>query len=161
MRLARADEAAEIPRVEREAATMYAPWGLDEALAESTTPVDRVERAIARGELFVALEEERVVGYLLFALEEDELHIEELAVMPSVGRRGAGSALLAAVIDVARMAGAARITLVTLAFATFATSFYEARGFVQLEPAALGPRLRALAPPEEKDGRVVYVHALA
>lgn len=143
--------------MEREAATMYAPWGLDAALAESTTPIDRVDRAIARGELFVALEDERVVGYLLFALEEDDLHVEELAVLPSVGRRGVGSALLAAVIDVARMSGATRVSLITLAFAEFATAFYEGHGFTRLAPDALGPRLSALAPPEENDGRVAYV----
>lgn len=139
---------------------MYAPWGLDASLAEATTPIDRVERAIARGELFVALEGDEVIGYALFALEEAEglreLHVEELAVVPAFGRRGAGSALLAAVVHVAKMARATRVSLITLAFADFATSFYEKHGFVRLSPEALGPRLAALAPPEENDGRVVY-----
>jgi ribosomal protein S18 acetylase RimI-like enzyme len=161
IRIARPSDLPRYAIIERAAASLYAPWGLDGVLAESTTDTARVAEAIARGELIVATDEADVaIGYALLGIDETDLHLEELAVEPNHGRRGHGTALLAASVAFARARGAARMTLVTLDFVPFGKSFYERRGFALLDAGVLSPRLRELAPPDAGDGRIVMARML-
>lgn len=161
IRIARPSDLPRYAIIERAAASLYAPWGLDGVLAESTTDTDRVAAAIERGELIVATDEHDVaIGYALLGTEDDELHLEELAVEPTSGRRGHGTALLSATLSLARARGALRVTLITLDFVPFGKPFYEQRGFTMLEASALSPRLRELAPPEARDGRIVMARRI-
>jgi GNAT superfamily N-acetyltransferase len=147
--------------VERAAASLYAPWGLDGALAASTTETERVAAAIARGDLIAATDEGDVmIGYALLETDGGDLHLEELAVTPSHGRRGHGSALVAATIGIATQRGCSRVTLVTLDFVPFGRAFYERRGFAIAGSDALTPRLHELAPPDAGDGRIVMTRAI-
>lgn len=149
---------SDLPRyaiIERAAATLYAPWGLDGVFAATETASERVTEAIARGELIVAADDADVmIGYALIGWDEDDLHLEELAVEPRYGRHGRGTALLHATVSLARARGARRVTLITLDFVPFGKAFYERRGFALLDDTALSPRLRELAPPHQRDGRV-------
>lgn len=162
IRVARAADLARYAVIERAAASLYAPWGLDGVLADASTSTEHVSRAITRGELLVATNDrDEAIGYALLDLEEaNEVHLEELAVQPANGRRGHGTALLAATVAMARELDAARVTLVTLDFVPFGKPFYERRGFALLGDEALSPRLRALAPPSANDGRVAMACVL-
>ena len=161
VRRAREEDIERIPLIERAAASLYAPFGLEAALLETTTPARRIERAVRAGELLVATDaHDRAVGYALFAVWGDDLHLEELAVMPSHGRAGRGTALLSALASVAKELGARRITLVTLDFVPFGAAFYEARGFSRLPPDGLPPFMEPLVDPEVQDGRVALFRAL-
>jgi ribosomal protein S18 acetylase RimI-like enzyme len=114
-----------------------------------------VRSAIERDELLASVDDDDVmVGYALIEHDGDDVHLEELAVHPAFGRRGRGTALLAATLGIAREHGARRVTLITLDFIPFGRAFYERRGFRVLAESELSPRLRALAPPSEPDGRV-------
>ena len=161
MRPARAGDLPRYGVIERAAATLYAPWGLDGVLADTATPEERISEAIERGELIAAVDAQDVmVGYALSGTDEDDLHLEELAVDPVFGRRGLGTALLDATLARGARIRARRVTLVTLDFVPFGRAFYEARGFHVLDAAALSPRLRTLAPPHERDGRVAMARAI-
>lgn len=150
-----------MPIIERAAASLYAPFGLESALLETVTPSLRVERAVRAGELLVATDaQDRAIGYALFAVLGDDLHLEELAVMPSHGRRGHGTALLEALAIVALGRGASRITLVTLDFVPFGAAFYLARGFSPLAVDALPSFMAALVDPTVRDGRVALTRVL-
>ena len=160
IRLGREDDAARVPEIDRAAAMLYAPWGLTDALMESTTPLLRVERAIRAGTLLVATDaDDRAVGYALFSFVDGDAHLDELAVDPAHGRRGLGTALVEDVV--ARAEDAARVTLVTLDFVPFCAPFYERRGFTRLDSDALTPRLRSLVEPDVDDGRIAMARLIA
>lgn len=161
IRAGRASDLPRFARIERAAAALYAPWGLHDAFAETATAIDRVRHAIDAGELLVAADAADVmIGYALVAIDEGELHLEELAVDPAHGRRGHGTALLAATVALAKEKCAARVTLVTLDFVPFGKAFYAARGFVEITRDALPPPLRDLVPFGEPDGRIAMARTV-
>jgi ribosomal protein S18 acetylase RimI-like enzyme len=161
IRTARPEDLPRYAIIERAAASLYAPWGLDGVFAETPTATTRVARAIEAGELIAATDEhDTMIGYALLAIEEEEIHLEELAVAPSHGRRGHGSALLAATLSLAARTRARRVTLVTLDFVPFGKAFYERAGFREIAPEALPVRLRDLLPHGDPDGRIAMALAL-
>ena len=81
--------------------------------------------------------------------------------MPSHGRRGHGTALLAALATECASADASRITLVTLDFVPFGAAFYEARGFSRLPPAAVPAFMASLIDLTVSDGRVALARRVS
>lgn len=75
-----------------------------------------------------------VIAYCAVWIVFDELHINNLAVLPAWRRRGVGRALLEAVLAEARRLGAARATLEVRASNQAARALYERAGF---RPAGL------------------------
>ena len=74
----------------------------------------------------------------------------QLSVHPSAVRRGIGAALLAAVVEDARAAGARRVTLLTYADVPWNAPWYARHGWRETDD--LGPGLRALAEHEVELG---------
>jgi ribosomal-protein-alanine N-acetyltransferase len=72
---------------------------------------------------------DRVVGFCSFWRILDELHINNLAVIPDARRSGIGSALLARVLDEARDMGASRALLEVRRSNEAARRLYERFGF--------------------------------
>jgi ribosomal-protein-alanine N-acetyltransferase len=79
---------------------------------------------------FLARDGDRhVIGFCSFWRVADELHINNLAVMPGLRQRGVGSALLARVLDEAPALGAARAYLEVRRSNDAAKRLYERFGF--------------------------------
>jgi ribosomal-protein-alanine N-acetyltransferase len=74
-------------------------------------------------------EQDGVVGFCSFWRVVDELHINNLAVMPDRRREGIGSALLAHVVREGRKLGATRATLEVRRSNEIARHLYERFGF--------------------------------
>ncbi len=74
---------------------------------------------------------DEVVGYLMAWLVADELHVLNIAVAGRARRRGAGAALLAAAMDVARRSGQRVVTLEVRVTNLGAQRFYARLGFQQ------------------------------
>jgi ribosomal-protein-alanine N-acetyltransferase len=72
----------------------------------------------------------RIVGFCSFWRVLDELHINNLAVLPGVRRQGVASALLAHVLREGSRLGAARATLEVRLSNEPARLLYERFGFV-------------------------------
>lgn len=94
-----------------------------------------------RDEVLVAVEDQRVVGTVVFvpwgphseiARSPDEVEVRAFAVDPTVQRRGIGAALVRAVAERAEEEGASRLVLCTQTVMTGAQRLYEAHGFVRL-----------------------------
>ena len=104
------------------------------------------------------------VGFAVLERVDGEVHLEQLSVHPSAGRRGVGTALLEAVAGVARACGARRVTLTTYADVPWNRPWYAARGFTEIPDA--GPELTALVAAEAAAGlpahgrRVVMARAV-
>jgi ribosomal-protein-alanine N-acetyltransferase len=71
----------------------------------------------------------RVAGFCAFWLVFDEIHINNVAVLPEYRGRGMGSAVLRHVLQEARRLGASRATLEVRGSNTGARRLYERLGF--------------------------------
>jgi ribosomal-protein-alanine N-acetyltransferase len=105
-----------------EHASFTNPWTREMYLAELASPkVSRFQLAAnAAGQ---------TVGFCAYWLVVDELHINNLAVLPEWRGRGFGRALLAAAIDDARTHGAVRALLEVRRSNVIAQRLYEQAGF--------------------------------
>jgi ribosomal protein S18 acetylase RimI-like enzyme len=86
--------------------------------------------------MFVALLGGTAVGFAATVrVNGDAVELAALAVLPAHGRRGVGGRLVAAALDSARAAGAARMTVRTELTNDPALRFYDRHGFVPLRTA--------------------------
>lgn len=141
VRLASEGDLDEVSEVERAAASMYAPYGLTQRLEETLTAHARLRVAIREGLLWVAAEGLHIVGWALADQRDTDMHLEEINVMPSLARRGVGSALLEAVEQGGASRGCTRITLVTIDFVPWTLGFYAHHGFRALPRNELSAHL--------------------
>src|SRR5262245_2349447 len=105
-----------------EQASFFNPWTREMYLAELKNP--------GVSYLFVAKESNgRVVGFCGFWRVLDELHINNLAVLPEYRRQGIASRILGRVFAEGRRAGASRATLEVRRSNDIARRLYERFGF--------------------------------
>lgn len=129
----------------------------DALFAQQFGPVDwppaasGEDRAAEPGFLLVAVEDDHgVVGFAHVLDLDGHWHLEQIAVDPPHGRRGAGGALLAAVhAEVARRGGT-EVTLMTYADVPWNGPWYATHGYAVIEP--LPERLRPFAEAEQRLG---------
>jgi len=114
---------------------------LDEVLEiERLSFTDPWTRAMFRSELEVAahtygriaIEDNRVVGYLLAVLIPDEAHLGNLAVHPRSRRRGVAQRLLDDLVQTSRMRGVRRVTLEVRESNAVARKFYATNDFMDI-----------------------------
>lgn len=147
VRTAEPEDLELLPAVEAAADALFEPLGIT-GLPPPQTARERAAawRVLVAGRPAVAFAAlERVDG---------DVHLEQLSVHPTAGRRGLGSALLEAAVHAARAAGAARITLTTYADVPWNGPWYAARGFREI--ADPGPELAALVAAEAVAGLEVH-----
>ena len=87
--------------------------------------------AIAAGHVWVAVEGEGLVGYVVFYPRGDHLHLENLAVFPDRQGRGIGRALIAHVEDEARRLGLDAVELYTNEKMTENLGLYPRLGYME------------------------------
>lgn len=116
MRLARADDVAELVRLEEELFGVDA-WSRELVLAELTGP----------GRWFVVTDD--LSGYAVVWCSGEVADLLRIGVRPDARRRGLASALLR---DVVERAGAQRVMLEVSARNEAALAFYESWGFRRL-----------------------------
>lgn len=97
--------------------------------------------------------EEQVLGYVVFWLVHDEVHVLNVATSLEVRRRGVGRALMAAAEDAGRARGARVSTLEVRRSNTAALALYQAIGYRQ---AGVRPNYYA----EEREDAIVMVKTL-
>lgn len=137
VRPARREDLDEVTAIEGEA---------DQAFVPLFGPLDwqprpAVERMAAPGFLLVA--GDPVVGFAHVLALDGIAHLEQLAVRPSVFRRGVGSALVRAALAEASRLGYAELSLCTYADVPWNAPFYRLLGFDEVvEPGPLHRRMR-------------------
>ncbi len=100
--------------------------------------------AIRSGKVWVALEADEVLGYVVLEDEPDALLLDVLAVSPAAQGRGLGAALLTFTEEQARERGYDRIVLYTHELMTENLEYYPRHGYVETGRETVGIRTRVL-----------------
>jgi GNAT superfamily N-acetyltransferase len=131
IRLGTPHDLVALEHIELETAPMFSPDDLPPALAVPL-PVAQLEAGVSASLLWVA-EEERSSTPIGFVLCERPpfpcLHIREMDVRPSFGRRGIGAKLLLHVCEYAKTLGLPFVTLTTFSHLPWNAPFYAKYGF--------------------------------
>jgi len=135
IRAARPEEFPRLREIEFEADGMFAEVGI------GPFDNDESENHLAQASA-VLVAEDPAVGFACVEIVDGAAHLWQLAVLPSQGRRGRGTALVTAVCDWAEAHGFEAVTLTTFRDVPWNGPFYERLGFeVVGEP---GPGLAAI-----------------
>lgn len=156
IRLAELRDAPLLPGIELEAARLFLEYidvlGLTTEMLENTNSVEQFVRAQQAGLLWVAVNRDGAPqGFALLCEIDGYLHLDELDVHPSHGRRGIGAALLQRVCRSAQSSGHPAVTLSTFRDVPWNAPFYAQHGFRVLRDEELTPGLTCLR--EEEQGR--------
>jgi len=152
IRPAEPSDAARLPELERAANRRFEPTGLRALFDTLVEPIERIERAIGDGTVWIAEVEGSVVGFAVGRVVGAEAHLQEVDVHPDYGRRGIGTRLVDAVLDWARERGYASVTLTTVADVAWNAPWYRSLGFEVVSADALTPALAALLDEERASG---------
>ena len=128
--------------VERAAGLIFHEIGMSEIADDEPPPHAVLAEARRAGAAWVAVAaDDRPVAYLIAAVVDGALHVEQVSVHPDVARCGVGRRLVehAAVCAVAR--GLTALTLTTFADVAWNAAYYERCGFRRLAEGELTPGL--------------------
>jgi GNAT superfamily N-acetyltransferase len=154
IRIAQDADAEALPDIEQSAGEAYRwikelAWIAD----DDNQTVDRHRELIAKGTCWVAVEhDDRPVAFLSAEIQDDTLHIWELAVHLDRQRLGIGRALLEKAITDAWRRRLVALTLTTFRDVIWNVPFYQKLGFQVLDDAQTGERLRQVLRREVEHG---------
>lgn len=130
VRLARAHELAALPEVERRAGALFAEFGLQEIADHEPGDVEYIQSFMRTGAVHVAVSDRgEPVGFGLSGLLDGAVHLYELAVDPTHGRRGLGTRLMAAGCGYGQAKGCRAMTLSTFRDLAWNGPYYSKLGF--------------------------------
>ena len=119
--------------------------GLMDALAaDEPTPAEVLAARIAVGGLMVAVEDETVVGFVMFRPVEARAYVEQIDVLPTFEGHRIGAALLEVVAERAKAARLVGLSLSTFTHVPWNAPYYRRLGFVEVADTALTPGMLAI-----------------
>lgn len=132
----RPEDDAHLVVVENRAAELFRQHGHAE-IADSPIPdAASIRQLVGGGDAWVAIDASRApVGFAVASPLGGFLHLKELSVDPAHGRRGIGTALVAAVKRRAGEGGFDAVSLTTFRDVPFNAPFYRRLGFAELAVA--------------------------
>lgn len=165
IRVAIIDDVMVLPQIEREAAKLFAGFGVElgDAMVGPAVvnTIDTFSEAVRSGHLWVATDRNnRPVGFALMAIFDGNAHLEELGVLPEHGRKGIGSELVEAVCLSAAEMDFRCVTLSTFRDVPWNKAFYEKLGFIVLRSDEYTQGLRELVEVENEKGLNTSVRVL-
>lgn len=153
LRLARADDAEQMPAIERAASSLFAG---DPDLCsfdfDDLWEPDELRGFIRKGHCLVSHIHEEIVGFLVSQPFQRELHIWEMDVLPTHQRKGIGAGLIRACQIDARNSGFRALTLTTFRDLAWNAPFYKRLGFEEVTALDAHPRLAGELANEADDG---------
>lgn len=115
--------------VERVLRAAFAPYARALGRELSTAGFARLRAELEGGDIFVALDGDRIVGVVRTERRKDELYIDQIGVDPARQRAGLGSWLLVQIEDVARSRGTRGLSLYTAEMMVHLVQLYRRHGF--------------------------------
>lgn len=138
-----AADVAGLGDLERAAGQRFAAIGMVDVAAHDPAPVTELLAYQRAGRGWVAVDDDRPVGYVLVDEVDGCAHVEQVSVHPAVGGRGIGRRLLDTVAGWATARGLPAVTLIAFRHVPWNQPYYERLGFRVLADHELGPELRA------------------
>ncbi|MBD8900556.1 4-(cytidine 5'-diphospho)-2-C-methyl-D-erythritol kinase [Rhodanobacter sp. DHG33] len=139
---ARLDQADALRGIERAAQELFRGHPAWPSYAASPMDAQALAEAIGAGRVWVAQDEAgSAVGFVGVAIEDGEVGIAEIDVLPSHGRRGIGAALLEHACAWAAESGYPSVVLGTLSDVPWNAPFYARHGFEAIDPQHYTPAL--------------------
>jgi GNAT superfamily N-acetyltransferase len=130
IRLRREDDDGLLVRIENRAAQLFRAYGYPHIADHPIGSIAELRAMIGTSGVWVAATlRNDPAGFAVAGRLGDHFHLRELSVDPDHGRKGVGTALVAAVVAEARRVGAAGISLTTFRAVPFNKPFYERLGF--------------------------------
>ena len=129
LRKATEDDEASIAQTLHKAFTEYESLYTSAAFAATICSVQKVQHRMSEGPVWVALQNECVVGTVSAISKSDIVYIRGMAISPTARGQAIGTLLLKQVEQFAHEQNATRLVLETTPFLTRAISLYEHFGF--------------------------------
>ncbi|MDI2129634.1 GNAT family N-acetyltransferase [Yinghuangia seranimata] len=152
IRPATAADSPVLQDIETAAGELFRSTGMDAIADDEPFPADVLARYAHDGRSWVAVDDDRPVGYLLVDLVDGNWHIEQVSVHPDHAGHGIGRALIDHVADEARRAGSPALTLTTFTEVPWNAPYYARCGFRALPDDEVTPGLRAVRATEAEHG---------
>jgi GNAT superfamily N-acetyltransferase len=133
LRPAASSDLPQMLAVEVEAAKLFPTSVLPETVGRSGS-LEKLQTAVASGLAWVAeAEQNLVVGFLASQIFDTSLHIVEMDVLPTHGRRGIGALLLKHAATQCKVLALRETTLTTFSTVPWNGPFYSKQGFEPLQ----------------------------
>lgn len=129
LRMAVAADAPSIAAVLTEAFVEYKHLYTDEGYAATTPAGEQILNRMSEGPVWVALQDESLIGTIAVVPQGETLYIRGMAVLPATRGVGVGKLLLEQVANFAIKQGYGRLLLSTTPFLKLAIHLYEHAGF--------------------------------
>jgi putative acetyltransferase len=131
IRRASVDEAEAIAAILYEAFAEYESLYTPEGFAATTPTAEQIQQRWSEGPVWVAVQNDRLVGTVAATPRGEALYIRSMALLPAARGQGIGRRLLNQAEDFAREQGYRQLLLSTISFLTHAIQLYEQSGFQQ------------------------------
>lgn len=131
----------------------FAEVGLDDVAADPPPALADLDRWRKAGRAWVTTDRDgHPVGFVVVDLVDEAAHVEEISVLPDLGGRGHGMALMRHVEKWARAKGFMAVTLTTFSEVPWNRPWYERRGYRVLAEDEWTPGLVARREVEAEHG---------
>lgn len=162
VRAARGEDLDRLALLEVAAGDRFRDVGMDAVADDDPPDRDEYESAMANGRLWVAELGGELVGYVWARDLDGQPHLEQISVLPEVGGRGVGVALVKQVVAWAAAQGGSSLTLSTFRDVPWNGPWYRRLGFadIDVEEVVTGERWRGLRAHEVELGLDIEVRTI-
>lgn len=126
----------------------------------NTVPTAQLQLGVQAALLWVARQQEVVVGFTMCTRHKEYLHLIEVAVHPDWGRQGVGRQLVGQVIEQARQLVLPGVTLTTFRDVAFNGPFYASMGFKEIPADRCSATITNIVAAEQAQGMVQRIGML-
>jgi GNAT superfamily N-acetyltransferase len=145
MRLAHEAELPVLQEIQLDAGRAFAEIDMVMVAENGPTPLAEFSEFVARGCVWVAVNEtDTPIAFLLGTLVDGCAHLEQVSVSPKHAGHGIGRDLVEHFADWARARSLPALTLTTFVEVPWNGPYYARCGFLPLDEADLTPELRAI-----------------
>jgi N-acetylglutamate synthase-like GNAT family acetyltransferase len=136
-----AGDLATVQALEKAARVRY--LGMPELAFAAAAPPIAADR-LRDGELILADEDGRIIGFVLLGLIDTRLYVANISVAPDASGCGVGAVLMAEAEQRAAARGLGAVTLTTFRAPPWNAPWFGRLGFIEMPAALIGPELRAI-----------------
>jgi GNAT superfamily N-acetyltransferase len=136
-----AGDLATVQALEKAARVRY--LGMPELAFAAAAPPIAADR-LRDGELILADEDGRIIGFVLLGLIDTRLYVANISVAPDASGCGVGAVLMAEAEQRAAARGLGAVTLTTFRAPPWNAPWFGRLGFIEMPAVLIGPELRAI-----------------